>query len=187
MQLSKIAKRPFLAYKFLNSLFLGLSMGSIFTIYAVLSPSVFSVGGIALAVGLLLIAKIYTKIINIEAFFKISMFVEVVMLICVTYFLVTQYDYVTALLVYVGYQISFVFGGYLVRAETVFMPRSKLLSLLDVAKQKGYLVGLAVSYLFYETLKYFGIMSNQMQVYYLHFGLFVLQVFIIYYLYKAFR
>lgn len=187
MQHSKIAKRPFLKYKFLNSLFLGLSMGSIFTIYAVLSPSVFSIGGIALAVGLLAIAKIYTKILNIEAFFKISMFVEIIMLFCVIYFLLTNYDYITALLVYVGYQIVFMFGGYLVRAETVFFSRAKLLSMIDVAKQKGYLAGLAISYGFYELLKFFEISQNQTQVYYLHFGLLGLQILIIYFLYKAFR
>ena len=187
MQHSKIAKRPFLKYKFLNSLFTGLGIGSIFTVYAVLEPSVFSAGGILLAIGLLVVAKAYMKLINIEAFYKISLWVEVVMLLMVGYFLIHPYDYTTALLVYGAYQITFMFGSYLTRAETVFLARVKLLSFLDVAKQKGYLVGLAISYVFYEGLKYFGIIDAKTQVYYLHFGLFGLELAVIYFLWKAFR
>ncbi len=39
----------FLAYKFFNSLFLGLSIGAVFTLYEPLSPAIFSAGGIGLA------------------------------------------------------------------------------------------------------------------------------------------
>ncbi len=188
MRLSKqIKKRPFLNYKFLNSVFTGLAMGSVFTIYGTLSPSIFSIGGIFLAIGLLFVAKIYTKILNIKAFFEISIGIEIVMLIMVGYFLLSPYNYTTAMLVYISYQISFMFGSYLVRAETVFLSRIKMLSFLDVAKQKGYLVGLGVSYVFYESLKYFGITDNQSQVYFLHFGLFGLEIFVIYFLWKAFK
>jgi hypothetical protein len=113
--------------------------------------------------------------------------VEVVMFLMVGYFLLNPYNYTTALLVYIGYQISFMFGSYLVRAETVFFNRVKILSFLDVAKQKGYLVGLAISYIFYEILKYYGISDNQTQVYYLHFGLLGLEIFVMYYLWKGFQ
>lgn len=187
MQLFKNIKiRDFLQYKFLNSVFTGLAMGSVFTIYGALSPSIFSIGGIFLAIGLLIVAKYYTKILNRNSFYHISLGVEVVMLLMVGYFLLSPYNYTTALLVYIGYQISFMFGSYLVRAETVFFNRVKILSFLDVAKQKGYLVGLAVSYIFYEILKYYGISDNQTQVYYLHFGLIFLEIAIIYFLWKAF-
>jgi hypothetical protein len=188
MQLSKNIKiRDFLQYKFLNSVFTGLSMGSVFTIYGSLEPSIFSIGGIFLAIGLLIVAKYYTKILNINSFYRISLGVEVVIFLMVGYFLLNPYNYTTALLVYVGYQISFMFGSYLVRAETIFLNRLQILSFLDVTKQKGYLVGLAVSYLFYKILEYFGTTDNQMQVYYLHFGLFVLEIDVIYFLWKAFK
>ncbi len=187
MQLSKNIKiRDFLWYKFLNSVFTGLAMGSVFTIYGSLEPSIFSAGGIFLAIGLLIVAKYYIQILNIKAFYRISLGVEIVMLLMVGYFLLSPYNYTTALLVYIGYQISFMFGSYLVRAETVFLSRTMILSFLDVAKQKGYLVGLAVSYGFYKLLVYFNTTDNQTQVYYLHFGLFVLEIFVIYYLWKAF-
>ena len=39
----------FIIYKWFNSLFLGVSIGSVFTIYEPLEPSVYSLGGIALA------------------------------------------------------------------------------------------------------------------------------------------
>jgi hypothetical protein len=188
MQVSKdIQKREFLNYKFLNSLFTGLSLGSLFTIYAPLSPSTFSIGGIVLAIGLLLVAKIYTKILNIKTFFYISFFVEVLLIFAIVYFLINSYDILTSLFVYASYQVTFIFGSFLVRAETVFLSRTKILSFLDVAKQKGYLVGLAFSYIFYEVLKFYGVADNRSQVYYLHFILLPLQVFVVYYVYKAFR
>ncbi|MBD3841772.1 MAG: hypothetical protein IE909_07800 [Campylobacterales bacterium] len=187
MQLSKNIKiRDFLQYKFLNSIFTGLAMGSVFTIYGSLEPSIFSIGGIFLAIGLLIVAKSYTKILNINSFYRISLGVEVVMFLMVGYFLLNPYNYTTALLVYIGYQISFMFGSYLVRAETVFLNRMQILSFLDVTKQKGYLVGLALSYLFYKALELVGTTDNKLQVYDLHYGLFVLQIAIIYFLYKAF-
>ena len=162
-------------------------MGSVFTIYGSLEPSIFSIGGIFLAIGLLIVAKYYTKILNIQSFYRISLGVEIVMFVMVGYFLLSPYNYTTALLVYIGYQISFMFGSYLVRAETIFLNRMQILSFLDVTKQKGYLVGLAVSYLFYKILEYFGITDNQTQVYYLHFGLVFLELFVIYFLSKAFK
>ena len=38
----------FIRYKFFNSLFLGLSVGAIFTLYAPLEPSIYSLGGVFL-------------------------------------------------------------------------------------------------------------------------------------------
>ncbi|MCK9336324.1 MAG: hypothetical protein M0P43_00705 [Arcobacteraceae bacterium] len=189
MQNSKltIQKREFISYKLLNSFFGGIAMGTVFTIYGELNPSVFSIGGIALAIGLLVVAKLYTKIINIEYFYKISMAVEAVMLFAVIYFLLFPYNYTTALLVYIGYQFTFVFGGYLIRAETVFLSRAKILSFLDVAKQKGYLAGMFFAYVFYKGLEYLDITSNQEHVYNIHFFLLVIQIGIIYILQKSFK
>ena len=184
----KINLREFIKYKLLNSLFLGVSMGSIFTIYSPLEPSIYSLGGIILAVFTLFIAKLYSKIINIYYFFRISLLVEVIVLLFVVYFLLFSYSYMTALLIYIGYQITFIFGSYLVRAETVLIKRTQLISFLDVVKQKGYLIGLGVSYIFYKLLEnYLGIDDNQDKVYYLHYLLLLNEILTIYYLLKAFN
>lgn len=188
MQTKKINIREFLKYKLLNSAFLGLSVGSIFVLYAPLMPSVYSIGGIALAFGMLLLAKLYSKILNIEAFYKISLFVEFTLLFLVVYFLLFSYSYATALIFYAGYQVTFTFGSYLIRAETLFLKRAKALELVDVAKQKGYLLGMFLSYIFYQIIEIFFNMSDkQEQVYAMHFLLLLSQFVIIYYLLKSFK
>ena len=183
----KINHRAFISYKFFNSLFTGISVGSIFIIYTPLSPSVYSLGGIVLAALMLVIAMFYAKILNNHYFFRISLFVELVLLAMVVYFLLFSYSYQTALMIYIGYQLSFVFGSYLVRAETLALKKDKILTFVDVAKQAGYLIGLAISFLFYKVLEYrFGIIDNQLQVYNLHYLLVVVEVLIIYLLVKSF-
>ena len=188
MQKTKLNVREFLKYKLLNSLFLGLSVGSIFVLYAPLQPSVYSLGGIFLAFAMLIVAKFYYKILNIEYFFKISLFVEVVLLLGVSYFLLYSYSYATAFIIYLGYQVTFTFGSYLIRAETLFLRRSKPLELVDVAKQKGYLFGILIAYVFYQILEYyFALTDKQTQVYLIHFLLLLTQISIIYQLFKSFK
>ena len=180
--------REFIKYKLLNSLFLGLSVGSIFVLYAPLSPSIYSAGGILLALAMLVVAKFYYKILNINYFFKVSLFVEVVLLLAIAYFLLFSYSYTTAFIIYVGYQITFTFGSYLIRAETLFLKYSKPIELVDVAKQKGYLIGMFISYIFYEILeRFFSIADKQTQVYLIHFLLLFAQIIIIFYLLKSFK
>jgi len=184
----KINTREFIKYKFLNSLFLGISVGSIFIIYSPLEPSIYSFGGILLALAMLFVAKLYSKILNIYYFYRISLFVEIITLILVSGFLIFSYSYATALLVYIGYQVTFTFGSYLVRAETVLLKKAKILTFLDVAKQKGYLAGMAISFIFYKLLEnLFDISNNQIQVYNMHFLLFIMELFTIYILIKAFN
>lgn len=183
----KIITREFIKYKFFNSLFLGISVGSIFTIYTPLNPSIYSFGGIILALAMLFIAKLYSKILNTYYFFRISLFVELIAFILIAYFLIFSYSYTTALFVYLGYQITFTFGSYLLRAETVILKRAKILTFLDVTKQKGYLIGMLVSFLFYKLLEYsFGITNNQDLVYYIHYLLLIVEVLTIIYLVKSF-
>ena len=146
----RINNRNFIKYKFFNSLFLGTSVGSIFTIYAPLEPSIYSIGGIILAVGMLLVATLYSKILNINYFYKISLFVELVILSVIIGFLLLSFNYQIALFVYIGYQITFMFGSYLVRGETLLIKKDRLLTFIDVAKQFGYLLGLGASFLFYK-------------------------------------
>lgn len=179
--------RYYIWYKFLNSLFLGVSVGSVFILYTPLEPSVYSVGGIFLAVGMLLIAKFYGVMMNIKTFFYITLLVEVVVLFFVLFFLIFDYSYVTAMTIYLGYQLTFIFGNYLVRMETIALRKTEALSFTDVAKQKGYLFGLVIAYLFYKLLDYLQISDKQVQVYDLHMGLFILQLAIIYFILKAFK
>jgi hypothetical protein len=183
----KIENRDYIKYKFFNSLFLGISIGSIFTIYATLSPSFYSVGGVVLALFMLIVAKYYHKILNIKSFYQISLFVEVVLLFIILYFLIFSYSYTTSVIVYSGYQITFIFGAYLVRAETLFIKKRKILSFIDVNKQKAYLAGMFISFLFYKIFEYYGITDNKFQVLNIHYLLFGFELVILYYLRKAFR
>ena len=178
--------RTYLWYKLFNSLFFGLSVGSVFILYTPLEPSVFSLGGIALAVGMLVVAKYYEKMMNLLVFYRMTLLVEIIALIIVVSFLIFQYHYLNALFIYASYQLTFMFGGYLVRVETLLLKKTALLSLADILKQKGYLFGMVLSYGLYTVLAYYGIDAKQLQVYYLHILLFLLQIVIIFTVFKAF-
>ena len=171
--------RPYLWYKLFNSLFFGLAVGSVFVLYTPLEPSIFSLGGIGLALGLLVVAKVYEKMMNLLVFYRVTLFVEVLSFVIVVAFLIWKYHYMDALFIYASYQLTFVFGNYLIRIETLALKRTILLSFADVAKQKGYLIGMILSYLFYKSVELIGINDKQMQVYYLHCGLLLLQIVII--------
>ena len=178
----KLKEQYFLWYKLLNSSFTGLSIGILIAIYQPLEKdlSIYSIGGIVLACGMLIIAKFYEKLLNIRKFFQISMGVELVILITLLVFMSLQYTVTSALLVYMGYQFTFIFGGYLVRAETLVAQDKGLLGKIDVNKQLGYLLGLGVSFLFYKTLEYgFDIAEAKTQINILHYFLVVLQTVII--------
>lgn len=184
----RIRIKDFFIYKFLNSLFTGLSVGSVFSIYTPLPQNVYSIGGIILSLGIMIIAKFYEKIMNIRYFFLFSLLVEIVLLMVMAIFLIKPFHYYTALLFYAGYQLAFMFGNYLLRAETIFIKRVKLLSKLDLYKQAGYLSGMFFSFIFYISLeKLFQIKQNQQQVYYLHFFLILLEIMIILSVFRAFR
>ncbi len=177
----------FIRYKFVNSFFLGLSVGAIFTIYAPLDPSIYSIGGVALAVAMLIVARLYHRIMTIDWFFRISLFVEMILFAAITWFLLYPYTYQTALLVYIGYQATFVFGSYLVRAETLLLPSDTLLTRLDTAKQLGYLAGMIASYLFYKAVALQGIESNQDKVYTLHYLLLATEAIVIWLILRSFQ
>lgn len=184
----ELHNKYFIAYKFLNSVFMGLSIGSIFTIYTPLQPSVYSIGGIVLALGMIVVATQYHKILTIKYFYRISILVELIILGVIISFLVFSYSYQIALVVYLGYQITFIFGSYLVRGETLILKEESLLKAVDIAKQSGYLMGLLGSYLFYESMDYFlSLSDNQSQVFYLHYPLVLIELLVILTLLKSFR
>lgn len=182
----KLVVKNFIRYKFFNSLFAGLSIGSVFNIYAPLEPSVFSVGGIVLAVGLLVVAKFYERLLCIRRFYLISLFVEGVVFLLVLAYIIWPQTYQTALLVYAGYQVTFMFGNYLWRAETLIVRKKMVLSIIDIRKQMGYLAGLGFSYFFYRILDFLWLKEPARQIYILYFVLFVIQIFVILFFVRSF-
>lgn len=183
----KIIPSWFIRYKFFNSLFLGVSVGTIFTLYAPLEPSLYSLGGVLLAISMLIVARFYHTILNAEWFFRISLFVEVILLLAMLYFLYASYTYQTALLLYIGYQVTFVFGSYLIRAETLLLHTDTLLTKLDTVKQLGYLSGMGISYMLYKAFVHYGIEDPQTQVYDLHFLLIGIELVVIVLIWKSFK
>ena len=184
------AIRPvgFIVYKFLNSVFLGLSVGAVFVLYTPLSPSIFSAGGIGLALGTLLVATQYRRILVPKWFYRLSLLVELTTLTGVAAVLVFPLDLSLALFIYIGYQITFALGGYLVRCETLLMVSVDQLRKLDVAKQAGYLVGMAAAWAAYTALASLaGIEAHAAQVIALHWPLLVIEATVIAALLLAFN
>ena len=177
----------YLKYKFFNSLFLGISVGSYITIYSPLDIKTFSIGGIFLAVAMIVIAKYYNKIINIYYFKQISLIVEYCILISLLILLIFSFSYAISLAIYVIYQITFSFGSYLVRTETMLFNEKKIISKLDVIKQQGTLIGMGFSFVFYKLIEnYLLIDDNETQVYYVHFVLVIVQLITIVFLTNSF-
>ncbi|MDP3586473.1 MAG: hypothetical protein Q8R58_00295 [Sulfuricurvum sp.] len=183
----KLLFHPYLRYKFFNSLFTGAVGGSVFTVYGSLNPSTFSIGGILLALGLMGMAYFYHYFMKLEHFFRFSLAAEVIMLVMIIYFLAFPAQILTALIVYGAYQLSFMFGGYLVRAETHFAKHARIMGWIDVVKQQGYLAGLLLSYGFYKSLEFYGITQAMTQVYWLHLFLLPLEIVIIVLLRRGFK
>ena len=137
---------------------------------------------------MLIVATLYSKILNINYFYKISLFVELAILSVIVAFLLFSFNYQIALLVYIGYQITFMFGSYLMRGETLILKKDRILTLVDMAKQFGYLVGLLLSYLFYKAIEYqFQIIDNQSQVFYIHYLLLFIELLVIIFLIRSFE
>ena len=177
----------YLKYKFFNSLFLGVSVGSYITIYSPLDIKTFSIGGIFLAVAMIIIAKYYNKIININYFKKISLTAEYCILLSLLILLIFSYSYTISLAIYIIYQITFSFGSYLVRTETMLFNEKKIISKLDVIKQQGTLIGMGFSFVFYKLIEnYLLIDDNETQVYYVHFVLVIVQLITIVFLTNSF-
>jgi putative membrane protein len=183
----QLNNKAFLRYKLFNSSFTGLSIGILFQIYTPLDPMIYSIGGMLLAVGMLIIAKFYEKLLNIKSFYYISLIVEMMMLATVIIFIFLKFSLVSALLIYIGYQLTFTFGGYLVRAETLVAKDKEFLGKIDFNKQLGYLAGLGVSFVFYYTLNNgFEIIDSKLQIIILHYLLIILQVLIVLFLKASF-
>ena len=149
-------------------------------LYTPLSPSIFSAGGIGLALGTVLVATQYRRILVPKWFYRLSLLVEFTTLTGVVAVLVFPLDLTLALFIYIGYQVTIALGGYLVRCETLLMVSVDQLRKLDVAKQAGYLVGMAAAWAAYTGLAAFaGIEDRAAQVIALHWPLLVTETAVI--------
>ena len=144
-----ISHRIYLVFKFFNSMFSGLSIGTVFVIYAPLNPSVYSVGGILLAVATMVIATFYTKLIQVEYLLNFFM--------CWNcnfdnYFGCTNIFIEPTGCIHCLHRLSnnIFFGSYLVRCETLLLGSKKFLSKVDIFKQLGYLMGLGISHVVHK-------------------------------------
>ena len=73
------------------------------------------------------------------------------------------------------------------RCETLLLESKKFLSKVDIFKQLGYLMGLAISYVIYKWLDYYLLITeNDLQVYSMHYGLLANQLITILTLYYSF-
>lgn len=184
----KINNKAFIRYKFLNSLFFGIAIGSYVTQYEPLKIIDFPIMGIIFSLLAIPIAMLYTKIMKMNYFYKFSLLVEFIMLIWIIAFLIDPYSYQIALLIYIARQMTFLFGDFLGRAETIFIKKTEILSSIDVAKQLGAISGMIISVFFYKILETkFLITSNEGQVFYIHFLLCIVELIIILSLFKAFQ
>ena len=186
MQIKKIDIRSYIHYKLLSSIYAGSALGSIFVIYATLPPSLFSLGGIALAIGGWAIAMFYIRLINIGSFFIIGGVAEIMILLLTLSFVAFHDAAWISLFVYCLYQLIFLFGNYLVRAETKLLSRTALFSVFDKAKQIGYLAGLGLSFAAYQILGSLGIDSSKEQIVFLYTALALLQILVLIFYFRAF-
>ena len=184
----KINLRKYINYKFFNSLFLGVGIGSFISQYNPIKISEIAILGILFSVLSILIAKVYTKIMFQQYFYIILLFVEFVMLFWMTFFLLFEFSYKIALLIYISRSVTFLFGDYLGRAETHLVKRKQIFSFIDINRQMGMIIGMIIAVIFYYILeKVYFISDNQSQVYYIHFFLYIIELLIIYLLVKSFR
>ena len=170
----------FLAYKFFNSLFLGLSIGAVFTLYEPLSPATFSAGGVGLALATMVIATQYHRIFDPWWFFRLSLGVEVIILLGVIGVLIYPIEQPLALFIYLGYQVTFALGSYLVRCETLLVVEQRRLTQLDVTKQIAYLIGMGASWAAYLLMEnHFAVVDKAAQVVAIHGPLLVVEAAVI--------
>lgn len=115
------------------------------------------------------------------------MAVELVILTGIVGVLLLPVTQPLALFVYLGYQFTFAFGSYLVRCETLLIPNDTRLTQLDVAKQAGYLAGMALSWGFYTALEHvWQLTDNVQQVVAMHWPLLFVEILVLGALWRAF-
>ena len=180
--------KSFISYKFINTMFFGISIGSYVTQYKPIKIEDFPVMGIAFSVLTIPIALLYKRIMTIDYFFMILLLVETIMLFWMIFFLLDPFSYSVALLIYISRNVIFLFGDFLGRAETLFLKKTNILSKIDILKQVGGILGMILSVIFYKWIETsFLIFDNQTKVYYIHYLLLFLQIIIIFLVIRSFK
>ena len=183
-----INTKTFITYKFINTMFMGIAIGSYVTQYKPIKIDDYPIMGIIFAILTIGIASLYRRIMKIDYFFKFLLIVESIMLIWIIFFLIYPYSYQVALLIYIARSITFLFGDFLGRAETIFLNKTEILSSIDIFKQLGNISGMIFSVIFYKWIEQiYSISDNASKVYYIHFLLVILQVIIIFLVFKSFQ
>ncbi|RAX57607.1 hypothetical protein CCZ01_05550 [Helicobacter monodelphidis] len=186
-------------YKLYNSLFSGLSIGSVFVIYTPLPPITYSIGGIFLAIAMWAVAYLYPKILNRHSYYKILLFIELLPFFIILIF-IFSYIFISrstplyiAILIYSFYQIIFIFGNYLLRAETMIFHHKQAIMALDISKQQGSFIGLILAFILYAFIEWqqsFRTPTNydkQEQIFYIHLVLLINQILVIHSLIRSFQ
>jgi len=183
-----VKTNTFIAYKFVNTMFMGIAIGSYVIQYQPIKIDDYPIMGILFAILTIIIAALYKRIMKIDYFFKFLLIVELIMLIWIIFFLIYPYSYQVALLIYIARNITFLFGDFLGRAETIFLKKTEILSSIDIFKQIGSIFGMILSVLFYKWIEQtYQIFDNESKVYYIHFILIFLQFIIIFLVLKSFK
>ncbi|WP_181566332.1 hypothetical protein [Helicobacter monodelphidis] len=98
-----------------------------------------------------------------------------------------------AILIYSFYQIIFIFGNYLLRAETMIFHHKQAIMALDISKQQGSFIGLILAFILYAFIEWqqsFRTPTNydkQEQIFYIHLVLLINQILVIHSLIRSFQ
>lgn len=138
-----------------------------------------------LALGTLGIARLYPILFHPKMFILVLFGSEITILCIVLLFIILGHSHFSALSMYIGYQIVFLFGSYLPRYETLLLRYTKVIQKIDETKQKGYIFGLFFSFIFYKVLAYYHITSSTQQVILLFYLLLSVQTSVLIVLFKA--
>ena len=87
-----INTKTFITYKFINTMFMGIAIGSYVTQYKPIKIDDYPIMGIIFAILTIGIASLYKRIMKIDYFFKFLLIVESIMLIWIIFFLIYPYS-----------------------------------------------------------------------------------------------
>ena len=128
----------------------------------------------------MVIATQYHRIFDPWWFFRLSLGVEVIILLGVIGVLIYPIEQPLALFIYLGYQVTFALGSYLVRCETLLVVEQRRLTQLDVTKQIAYLIGMGASWAAYLMMEnHFAVVDKAAQVVAIHGPLLVVEAAVI--------
>ena len=168
--------KPFVAYKSINAFFQGVWGTAYVALMAPLPPEAFSLGPLAFSLGPLLVALVYSRLLNLNWFFRISVSVEVIALLSVLAVLLYPQSFLLAAGVYLGFQLALIFGNYLVRLETLVIAKENFKP-VDIGKTLGALAGALFALGFYQWARtWLETEDTLVLIQYLHYPLLVVQL-----------